>query len=122
MTRDRKGQTLTHFPNASSPLLLSPIASIASNLVFLMTAYSLPHPFANSQTLFSGRGCQHLCATVAVDSRPLVVFSLQCGGLGCWRHGRAWLSVMCAHVRGNRAPVPQGAISPSIIFYCLACA
>ena len=25
------------------------IASIASNLVFLMTAYSLPHPTANSQ-------------------------------------------------------------------------
>ena len=35
--------------DASSPLLLSPIASIASNLFFLMTAYSLPHPTANSQ-------------------------------------------------------------------------
>ena len=48
MTRDRKGQTLTHFPDASSPLLLSLIASIASNLVFLMTACSLPLPTAGN--------------------------------------------------------------------------
>lgn len=42
MTRDRK--TLTHFPDASSPLLLSPIASIASNPFFLMThaVYQVP--------------------------------------------------------------------------------
>ena len=35
--------------SASSPLLLSPVARIASNLFFLMTAYSLPHPTANTQ-------------------------------------------------------------------------
>ena len=42
MTRDRK--TLTHFPDASSPLLLSPIASIASNLFFptTHTVYQIP--------------------------------------------------------------------------------
>ena len=50
-----------------------------------------------------------------------MVFSLQCGGLGCWQYGRAWLSVMCAHVRDNRAPVPQGAISrPSYFTVSLA--
>lgn len=70
--------------------------------------------FVNTEYQSDVRGCQHLCATVAVNSRPLVVFSLQCYAFGCRRCGRAWLSVKCAHVRGNRAPVPQGAISPSI--------